>query len=254
MTDLKKAAQRAILLVDLTDLNDGSTQDDINTLCERANTPHGPVAAVCIWPRFVPHAKALLSGTGINVATVANFPDGSSDVENAAHEAARAIADGADEVDIVIPWRAIRDGDTAIAAQVVAACRREVPQKLCLKVILETGELADEATIRSAARIALENGADFIKTSTGKVPVNATPEAAAIMLEEIAASGKNAGFKAAGGIKTTSDAATYLAIADKIMGPDWASPQTLRFGASGVLGDLLACLGAEDQQPANDGY
>jgi deoxyribose-phosphate aldolase len=111
-----------------------------------------------------------------------------------------------------------------------------------LKVILETGELGDAATIRAAADLALAAGADFVKTSTGKVAVNATPQAAEILLEAIRASGRPAGFKAAGGIRTVTEAAVYLDLADRILGPGWVSPETFRFGASGLLGDVLAAL------------
>ncbi|MGI9480861.1 MAG: deoxyribose-phosphate aldolase [Hyphomicrobiales bacterium] len=254
MNTLEETARRAIALLDLTNLNDECSNEDIESLWKTAQTAGGNVAAVCIWPQFVPLARKLLSGTGIKVATVANFPHGNPDSDAAAQEVAEAIANGADEVDIVIPWKAIKDGDTETATAVVTACRKEVPANRRLKVILETGELADERLIRTASGIALEAGADFIKTSTGKVPINATPESAAIMLEEIAGSGKMAGFKAAGGIKTTEDAGAYLAIADKIMGPDWAGPTNFRFGASGVLSDLLASLGFAERKAPKDGY
>ena len=254
MTDLAATAKRAISVLDLTNLNDECEAKDIKNLCKMAQTAAGNVAAVCIWPQFVPLARELLSGTGIKVATVANFPHGSSDADAAANEVAQAIANGADEVDIVIPWKSIMEGELETAKALVETCRGQVPEPCVLKVILEAGELSDEANIRKASRIALEAGADFIKTSTGKVPVNATPESAAIMLEEIAAHGGNAGFKAAGGIKTTEDSAIYLALADKILGPDWASPKTFRFGASGVLTDLLACAGDGERTKSQAGY
>ncbi len=126
------------------------------------------------------------------------------------------------------------------------ACRPPV----LLKVIIETGKLVDDAAINSASRLAIDCGADFIKTSTGKVEVNATPHAAKIMMQAIHDSGRPVGFKPAGGIRTVEDAGVYLQLAADIFGPDWASPSTLRFGASGVLTNLLATLdGVEPDQP-----
>jgi len=233
---------RALPLLDLTNLNDTCDDAAIHALCARAVTPHGNVAAVCIWPQFVPVARKLLKGTDIKVATVANFPRGGNDPEAAAREAAAAFADGAHEVDVVIPYHALLAGDAMSVTRLVEAAREKVPRGRRLKTILETGEIKDGALIAKAARLALEAGAHFIKTSTGKTPVSATPEAARIMLEAIKAGRKKAGLKAAGGIRTAADAAIYLSLADQIMGQDWVSPATFRFGASGLLDDLLARL------------
>ena len=233
-------ARRAIGLLDLTNLNDDCTLGDIDALCERAITPHGAVAAICIWPRFVSHARARLNAD-IAVATVVNFPHGGTDTEITRVETVQAVRDGADEIDLVLPYEAYLEGDREAAERMVRMIREVVPRRL--KVILETGELKEERSIREASRLAIAAGADFIKTSTGKVAANATPQAARVMLEEIAASGRrDVGLKPAGGIRTTADAAQYLALADRIMGPDWVSARTFRFGASGVLADLLAVL------------
>ena len=239
-TNREDTARRAIALLDLTNLNDDCTHEAIDALCERAVTPHGHVAAICIWPRFISHARRQLN-EAVRVATVVNFPHGGLDVEIVRVETAEALRDGADEIDLVLPYDAFLEGDRAAAVRMVEAIR-ETAGDATLKVIIETGELKSEAAIREASRLAIEAGADFIKTSTGKVEVNATPEAARLMLEEIAASGKRVGFKPAGGIKTTEDAGSYLALADEILGDDWATPATFRFGASGVLDDLLAAL------------
>ena len=123
-----------------------------------------------------------------------------------------------------------------------------------LKTILETGELADPVLIARAAEQALSGGADFLKTSTGKVAVNATPEAAEILLETIRRTGSDAGFKAAGGVRSVEDAALYLSMADRIMGSGWAGPKHFRFGASGLLDALLEPLGAERGSKRDDGY
>jgi len=250
MPDLAALAARALPLLDLTNLNDTCDDAAIHALCARAVTPHGTVAAVCIWPQFVPVARKLLKGTDVKVATVANFPRGLNDPEAAARDTAAAFADGAHEADVVIPYHALLAGDGMAVTRLVEAAREKVPRGRRLKTILETGEIKDGALIAKAARLALEAGAHFIKTSTGKTPVSATPEAARIMLEAIKASRKKAGFKASGGIRTTADAAIYLALADEIMGPDWANPATFRFGASGLLDDLLARLGGKAKPPA----
>ena len=251
-----KVASRALPLVDLTDLSADCTHADIDRLCERAVTPRGTVAAICIWPRFVSHARTRLDGV-LPIATVVNFPEGAANDELTVVETRQALRDGASEIDLVLPYEAFREGDRAAAARMVRAVGAEVEAaaKLpgadtlpgggarLLKVILETGELRDEVLIRQASQLAIECGADFIKTSTGKVEENATPRTARIMLQELKTSGRrDVGFKPAGGIKTTADAGEYLALADRIMGPDWVSARTFRFGASGVLADLLATL------------
>ena len=251
--DNKQLALKAISLLDLTNLNDDCDDAAIEALCNKAKTVHGHTAAVCIWPRFVVKAKACLEGTDIKVATVVNFPSGGEDILGTVEETKKAIDDGADEIDLVIPYQAFKSGRGGFAETMVARVRAVVPASCRLKTILETGELKDAALIREAAMMAIEAGADFIKTSTGKVAVNATPEAAEIMLEAIAESGKPVGFKPAGGVRTLEDAATYLAIAEKYMGADWATPDTFRFGASGVLDALLAAVEGNEAE-AGEGY
>lgn len=237
-------ARRAVALLDLTDLSNGLDEPGVERLCARAMTPLGPVAAVCLWAGFVPQARRLLRGTGIRVATVVNFPAGDDDVIRAADETRYALLDGADEIDVVMPWRALEAGRAELVGALLGAVRAVIPSGRTLKVILETGELARPDLIRQAARIAIGTGADFIKTSTGKTAVAATPEAARIMLEEIRAAGRPVGIKPSGGIRTVADAQAYLALADALMGPDWASPSTFRIGASGLLDNLLETAGA----------
>lgn len=237
-------ARRAVALLDLTDLSNGLDETGVERLCARAVTPLGPVAAVCLWAGFVPQARRLLRDTPVKVATVVNFPAGDDDVMRAADEARYAILDGADEIDVVLPWRALAKGRREVVGALLGAVRAVVPPGRTLKTILETGELKTPALIREAARIAIGTGAEFIKTSTGKTEVSATPEAVSLMLEEIRASGRTIGIKPSGGIRTLEDAKTYLALADRIMGPDWANPRTFRFGASGLLEALLAARGA----------
>lgn len=240
--DPRAVAARTLPLIDLTDLGDAATEDGARDLCRRAVTPHGAVAAVCLWPRFVATAKEALAGTGVKIATVVNFPAGGEETRAVEAETEGAIADGADEIDLVMPYRALLAGRPGFAETQIVRIRRLCAARATLKVILETGEIGDAATIRRAADLALAAGADFVKTSTGKVAVNATPAAAEILLEAVRACGRPAGFKAAGGIRTVAEAAIYLALADRIMGPGWTRPATFRFGASGLLGDVLAAL------------
>jgi deoxyribose-phosphate aldolase len=234
-------ARRAIRLVDLTDLGD-PTDADTDRLCERAG--RAGVAAVCVWPRFVARSAERLTGSGIVVATVVNFPAGTDPADAAGAVTAAAIAAGADEIDVVLPYRAWLAGDTQRVDDVLGTVRAETGDRT-MKVIIETGELPDRAAIDRASHLVIAGGADFVKTSTGKTTVSATPEAAEIVLEAIEVSGRPVGFKASGGIRTLADAATYLDLADTIMGPEWATPSTFRFGASGLL-DALEAAAAGD--------
>ncbi len=258
MTELMSAevARRALPLVDLTNLDDNCTTADIDTLCARAVTPHGNVAAVCIWPSFVSQGAALLAGSGVRVATVVNFPEGGDDTLTVVAETTAAVADGADEIDLVMPYRAFVAGRRGFAEEQIRRVRAVCGGSL-LKVILETGEIGDPLLVHAASNVAIAAGADFIKTSTGKVKVNATLEAAEIMLtviEELRREGgREIGFKPAGGIRTVADAAAYLSLADRILGANWVSAAHFRFGASGLLDALLAALDGRDTI-AGQGY
>lgn len=246
-------ARRALPLLDLTDLSDSCTEAAIETLCQKAVTPFGTVAAVCLYPPFVAQAKTLLHGSGVKIATVVNFPDGGDDTVEVERETAAAIANGADEIDLVMPYRAFLAGRHGFAETQIVRIRR-VCGPVTLKVILETGRLALPEPIREASDLALSAGADFIKTSTGKVEVNATPEAARIMLAAIRASGRAAGFKAAGGVRSAAEAGAYLQLADEIMGPDWATPATFRFGASALLANLIGEIEGSAASSATQAY
>ncbi|WP_129139080.1 deoxyribose-phosphate aldolase [Modicisalibacter coralii] len=257
MTDIQQVARRALALMDLTSLNDDDDDTRIDALCRQADTPAGAPAAVCIYPRFIAVARRSLEAAGlagrVGIATVTNFPDGSDDVARAERETREAIAAGADEVDVVFPYRALMAGDARVGERLVAACKAACGDK-CLKVIVESGELTDPALIRQASRIAIAAGADFIKTSTGKVAVNATLEAAEIMLTAIRDSGRDVGFKAAGGVRSAEDAATYLALAAELMGDAWITPAHFRFGASSLLGNLLETLDLGSGETHSGGY
>jgi len=250
----REAAAFALSLLDLTNLRDDCDNAVIENLCLRAQTPYGNSAAICIWPRFIAHARSILgSGHPVRIATVVNFPSGDLAVAEVVEETKKAVEDGADEIDLVIPYKAFIAGDEAAVTTMVEAVRAACLQST-LKVILETGEIRDMALVRRAAELAIAAGADFIKTSTGKVQVNATLEAADIMLRAIRESKAKVGFKPAGGISTVSDADLYLRLAESILGPNWVMPSTFRFGASSLLDDILAVLSGSTAPRAAAGY
>lgn len=243
-SDLHVSARLALACLDLTSLSEQDSEADIERLCQRAQTRFGPVAAVCVWPRLAACARAQLPAH-IAVAAVANFPDGDADLQRALRDVGSIVQSGAQEVDVVLPYTQLLAGDERSVAQLLDAVRMACPG-LLLKVILETGELKTEALIARAARLALDAGADFLKTSTGKTPVSATPLAARILLAAIAADASavnRVGFKAAGGIRTVREAARYIALCREYLGPQALSARRFRIGASSVLDDIEAILG-----------
>ena len=237
-------ALRLLPLLDLTRLGEDDTPGRIEALCASAITAHGLPAALCVYPEHITTVRRSLHGTSARVATVVNFPDGGSDAGRAERETRRALAAGADEIDLVLPWRSLRMGDAAAAEAVVRACRNMCTGGSTLKLILETGALGTPELIREACAIGLACGVDFLKTSTGKAPVNATPQAAALMLDAIATDGGRCGFKAAGGIRTLADAAIYLDLVETRLGPDWITPAHFRIGASTLFAELTSALDA----------
>lgn len=247
--DTQQAARIALACLDLTSLNDGDTQADVIALCARAHGLHGTVAAVCVWPRFAALARRELPA-GIAVAAVANFPDGGADIARAVRDARAIVEACAQEVDVVLPFAHLMQGDERAVADLLGAVRQAC-DGLVLKVILETGVLVDEALIARASQLALDAGADFLKTSTGKTPISATPAAATVMLKAIAADPRHAhvGFKASGGIRTVADATVYFALVEQILGVQALSPKRFRIGASSLLNDIEAVLGGSSATP-----
>ncbi len=250
LDDPRALAARALSCLDLTRLNDDDTADDIDRLCARAVGDVGAVAAVCVWPRFAARARQRLPAE-VAVAAVANFPHGGADVQAAVADV-RAIVDaGAQEVDLVLPYR-----DLYAAPALLEAVRRAAGS-LRLKVILETGEIGDPATVTHACGIALRGGADMLKTSTGKVRVNATLPAAALLLQAIAddpAARGRVGFKPAGGIRTLADARDYMALTARWLGEAAVAPARFRIGASALLDDLEAVLRGSTGRAEATGY
>lgn len=230
-----------IRCLDLTNLNDDCDSVALAALCKKAQTPHGNVAAVCVWPRFVGEARKLLAGTGIRIAAVVNFPQGGEDTPAVEAETRQALGEGADEIDLVMAYEALAEGRPGFAETQIVRIKRICGPKV-LKVILETGELQEPELIRTAAEVALAAGADFLKTSTGKVAVNATLEAAEILLSVIADIDASKGFKPAGGIRTAADAVAYFEVAQRVRGDKVPDPDRFRLGASSVLDGLIAAI------------
>lgn len=252
--DTQQAALLALACLDLTSLNDADTEADVIALCARAHGAHGATAAVCVWPRFAALARREVP-KGIAVAAVANFPDGSADVARAVRDTREIVDAGAQEVDVVLPFADLMRGDERTVAELLAAVRK-ASGGLVLKVILETGVLVDDALIARAAQLSLDAGADFLKTSSGKTPISATPAAATTMLNAIAADPRReyVGFKASGGIRTVADAMVYFALVERILGASALTPKRFRIGASSLLNDIEAVLGGKSSpKPAAPG-
>lgn len=244
--NLTQAALKALSLVDVTRLETDDTDATIEWLCQQVKTPFGHPAAVCVYPSFIVTARRALTAHQlnghVNIATVTNFPDGGDDIMAAARATREAVASGADEVDVVFPYRTLMAGDEATGLELVEMCHAACGGQALLKVIVESGKLKTPALIRRASELAIEGGADFIKTSTGKVDVNATLEAAEIMLQVIKESGTDTGFKAAGGIRTVEEATAYITLASDIMGIHWVTPAHFRIGSTHLIDDIWTTL------------
>jgi deoxyribose-phosphate aldolase len=239
-------ARRLMSLTDLTSLNESDDATTVRTLSLLARTAPVRPACVCIWAQWIPVALEALQGSGIPVCAVANFPNGAADVSAAAAETAAAVAAGATEVDVVFPYRAMLAGDLQVGLRLVRACRESCGDHALLKVILETGQLLEAENVRQAAEIAIDGGAHFLKTSTGKTQPAATPEGASVLLDVIAASarrGRSIGFKASGGIRTIEDASVYLMLYEQRFAAGSASAGNFRIGASGLFKELMAAAG-----------
>jgi deoxyribose-phosphate aldolase len=237
--------RRIVSMMDLTSLNDTDDEAAILRVAGLAVSKAGAVAAVCTWPRFISVVRNALRGTGVRMAAVANFPAGAASLEQAAAETAAAVADGADEVDVVFPYRALLAGDAAAGLALVQRCRSACGDRALLKVILESGQLGSPDMLRRAAGIAVAGGAHFLKTSTGKTLPGATPQAATVLLEVIAQSrdhGPAVGLKVSGGIRTFAAAHDFLNQFDGRFGPGSATQANFRIGASTLLGDLLESM------------
>src|SRR5258708_3706841 len=250
-TSAKLAGLKIITsMMDLTTLEGKDTPGKVAYVCRKALHPAVPrydvpsCAAVCVYPNMVRHARRVLGDESpVKVASVATgFPSGQYPLRTKLEEVRRAVADGADEIDMVIDRNAFLAGDHAKVFDEIAAVKGACGLSH-LKVILETGELVTYDNVRLASRIAMEAGADFIKTSTGKVQPAATMPVTLVMLEAIRdffyETGIRIGMKPAGGIRNSKQALAYLVMLRETLGDDWLTPDLFRFGASTLLNDVL---------------
>lgn len=260
------AAATVMACLDLTDLNTGSNEAAIDALCAKARgtVDMPPVAAVCVWPRLVAHARQQLPAH-IGVAAVVNFPSGQQGLSEVLAEVAHIADSGGQEVDCVLPYQALCGAQPpaealAAASQLLQAVRRASPG-LLLKVILETGELPHAERVAQLSQLALDAGADFIKTSTGKTPHGASLPAATAMLRVLQARGQALppgasavlGFKPSGGLRTLADVWPYALAVQQALGPHAVNPRRFRVGASSLWDDLAAVLQGQTAAPAASG-
>ena len=251
---------RCLSLMDITTLQTQDTPSSVRKLVSKVNAfakdyPSYPLpASICVYPNFASVVRDALQVPGVHVTTVAGcFPSSQSFLEVKARECELAVQGGADEIDIVLDLQAFLDGDEETARTEIRTMRAAVDaaaaacgRKVVFKVILETGLLVSHERIAAAAFLAMEEGADFIKTSTGKVSVNATPVAAYVMCECIRLfeqrTGRKVGFKAAGGISTAKDAVCYYSIVKTVLGEEWLCKDLFRFGVSRLANALMSAI------------
>ena len=243
--------ERIVSMIDLTTLEGNDTPGKVRMLCRKARRPLGErdcpsVAAICVYPSMVPVAREALEGTDIHIASVASyFPSGQASLDERTDDIEDAVSAGADEIDIVINRGAFLSGDYERVHDEIVAFKKAAGDAH-LKVILETGELETFDNVRLASQIAIDAGADFIKTSTGKVKPAATMPVVLVMLQTIRdhylKTGERIGMKPAGGIRTAKGALKYLAMVKETVGDPWLSPDLFRFGASSLLNDVLMQL------------
>lgn len=252
-----QALKLALNMIDLTTLEGKDTEGKVKQMCYKAIHPaddiHGlpTVAAVCVYPTFVSIAKKALGDSGVKVASVATaFPSGNSTLEIKLNDTKLAVNDGADEVDMVISRGEFLEGNYNFVFDEIAAIK-EACGKARLKVILETGELSTLDNVRKASDIAILAGADFIKTSTGKIQPAATMPVTLVMLQAINdhfhKTGKMVGMKPAGGISSAKGALQYLVMLHETLGNKWMNNQWFRFGASSLANDIILQLGKEQK-------
>jgi deoxyribose-phosphate aldolase len=229
-----------IPFIDLTSLNQDDNEESIAALCKKAVTPYGSVAAVCVYLPFVELAAHLLKHTSINIATVVNFPHGESKLSEILQDIQNAIRYQANEIDMVFPYRDYLSGNKVKALESVAAARQLCDKHIKLKIIIETGELKSFELIKSISTELIDLGVDFIKTSTGKVEHGASLEAAKAILTAIHLKNNHlTGIKISGGIRTISQAQSYIQLARDFMGENWINPSVFRIGASHLINEIL---------------
>ena len=247
-----QALELILSMLDLTTLEGKDTEDKVRRLCQKATHLHDAlpglpnVAAICVYPSMVKTARSALEGSGVKTASVSTaFPSGQDDLKHRINQTKRAVRDGAEEIDMVISRGRFLAGDHVFVSEEITAVK-EACGPAHLKVILETGELHTLDNVRKASDLAIRAGADFIKTSTGKVQPAATMEVTLVMLEAIRdhyyETGQRIGMKPAGGISKAKLAVQYLVMLRETLGNDWLTPDLFRFGASSLANDILMQL------------
>lgn len=253
----RETARQAMDCLDLTSLRGDEQKADILELCDLAR--HNRLASVCIYPEHVQSAARALKGSKVSVATVINYPTGmlrtledtTATPSSTTEDIKRAVAAGANQIDIVLPYAKFNAGNSFIAHSMLQSARETAGQGVTLKVILETTSFQNEERLRHACQLAIHWGADCLKTSTGKhKDGGATMEAAAVLLQEAFRAERRVGCKITGGIRTNDDCARYMTLARAIMGRwDAIKPDTFRIGASSLLEDLIRALGSRSHLP-----
>lgn len=234
--------EKIFSLIDLTSLNEDDTTETIAAICEKAIYKNQHVAAICVYPQFVKQVAAFCAGTPIKVVTVANFPFAKEKLEDVKFSIAESIANGAQEIDVVFPYHDYLEGKKFKTHEFICDCKEVCGKNITLKVILETGMLKDLQMVTEISRSVLLAGADFLKTSTGKIKQGTTLQAASALLfviKELSPVLKRSiGLKVSGGVRTIEQAAEYIELANQIMGKNWVNPDHFRIGAS-QLADVV---------------
>lgn len=231
------AAKQLLQFIDYTSLSDSDTNESIAALCQQAAATSPQVAAVCVYPQFVKLAKQLLSGSAIKIASVANFPSGTAEIDQVEAEIAALLADGADEVDVVWPYQRFLAGDLAFCQEFLVACRAAA-KNTSLKVIIESGAIQDPEKIYQAAVLVIRSGAEFVKTSTGKIEAGASIEAATAIMQAIVDC-QAGGLKVSGGVRRVEDALAYYKLLLEQQPHSWISQDHFRIGASQLVAQLV---------------
>ncbi len=226
-------------LIDYTSLNESDSVESIQFFCQTALDLPEPVAALCIYPQFVKQVKMALRGSGIKVATVANFPAGNQDVSHVTASIRGSIDAGADEIDVVFPYQMYMQSNHDTPFELIEQCVDACHNGIQLKVILETGVLQDPALIQKISQRLIFSGVNFLKTSTGKTKIGATIDAVSTLLTTIQTTKSDVGIKISGGVRSVEQAANYIALAQKTMGFSWVSAQHFRLGASHLVAAII---------------
>jgi len=241
MTTTNLTNNQLVNLIDLTLLTDNDTEADIINLCNQATTPLGNVAAICIHPQFVKLAATHINQNDISIATVVNFPSGNEPLSVTLNLIKQCLLDGANEIDLVMPYTKLLSGNVAYVKEYISACKQLLTQH-SLKIILETGALIDDKNITLASQIAIECGANFIKTSTGKNHPGANPKAISSIINTIQKSNSTPGIKVSGGVRDIATAQQYYKQIISSLGQKYACKSKLRFGASTLLHDIIKTI------------